>query len=266
MSVKLLILGTTISLIQSCATYKGNNSYQVKKNLSYTEIKNDVRLQGDLYQVKKQNAPLVILVHGGGWSGRDKDDMNHIAKSLATNGFNVFNINYQLAPKYKHPTPIKNLADAIDFMKRKYNFTSENIALWGYSSGGHIVSYYALKNPTKIRYVVSGGAPYDLNWYPKSPIIIKYLGKYRDELPCEYFEASPVNHIHKDAPPFHLYHAKQDILVEHSQSASFQDKLRRKGGKASLHSIDWWGHATAFIFSKEAIKISIQKLKENFQI
>lgn len=249
-------------LVQSCASYKGTKKYVVTYNIPYTKNKIDHRLQGDYYKSLNKNASLVVLVHGGGWTSRDKGDMDHIAKSLASHGFDVFNINYRLAPKYKHPTPIKNLNEAVEFMKNKYKYSSSQVGLWGFSSGGHTVTYFALKNPDSVKAVVSGGAPYDFNWYAKSPYIYKYLGNYRDELLEEYYRASPVNIISNSAPSFYLYHAINDKLVEHSQTTSFEAKLKRNKIPVKRYDISFWGHATGFIFSSEAIKAGVDYLKK----
>lgn len=41
--------------------------------------------------------------------------------------------------------------------------------------------------------------------------------------------AGPVNHIHPDAPPFHIAHGDADRFVPAAQSGQFADALRRAG-------------------------------------
>ena len=192
--------------------------------------------------------------------------MNHIAKSLATNGYAVFNINYRLSPKFQHPAAIEDLHEAVEYMKRhakKYQLNKNKIALWGYSSGGHTVSYYALKNKKQVNLVVSGGAPYDLSVYPSSGYVKGYLGGFRDQMIDRYKEASPINHVTKDAPAFFLYHAKSDNLVEYEQMINFEKMLKKSSVKHETHSVAFWGHAMTFIISSESIKKGILFLDKN---
>lgn len=62
---------------------------------------------------------MIITVHGGGGDSRDNSDFTSIAESLASNGYNVFNINYRLAPKNVHPAPIDDLNLAIKFLNKR---------------------------------------------------------------------------------------------------------------------------------------------------
>lgn len=256
-------------VLLSCTHHPGDQKYSKILNAFYTPDKEE-RQRGEVY-IPEGDGPFpgVVLVHGGGWDSRSLDDMNSIAKSLASQGFVVFNINYRLAPKYKHPAPIEDLASALKFFRSKasdYKLDPKRIALWGYSCGSHISSYYALTNASdpdlKVQAVVAGGSPMDFTWYPHSPIITKYMGKERDEMLEEYFAASTPNKINSAAPPFFLYHAENDKLVEFAQSASFEAQLKKNHVPVELHAIGWWGHATAFIFSEESVIKGIDFLKK----
>lgn len=253
----------------SCASYRGPGEFHKQEDHFFTDEKLE-RQKGELYLPKLEGLrPAVILVHGGGWRSRNLEDMNLIAKSLAEHGFIVFNINYRLAPEHKHPAPIDDLRQAHAYLLKlsednKINLDSHRVGLWGYSSGGHTVSYYALQtnSPGPIKAVVSGGAPYDFTWYPLSPYLLDYMGKYRDEMTQAYLEASPVNHLHSEAPRFFLYNGIKDRLVEHAQASAFQFKLRQAGLQAERYDVAFWGHANVFIFSSEAVKQGVLFLQQ----
>ena len=163
MKINTLILLTNIFLITACASYKSDKRYSIKENISYAKHKRNI---GDLYLAKNKKAPIVITVHGGGWDSRSKSDFDSIAKSLASHGYNVFNINYRLAPKHQHPSPIDDLAKAIKFLKNNYSdqINTDKIALWGYSAGAQITFLYALKRDNNIKALIGGGGPYDFTW------------------------------------------------------------------------------------------------------
>ncbi len=114
----------------------------------------------------------------------------------------------------------------------------------------------------KVQGVVSGEAPLDLTWYTFSPIIIKYLGKYRDEMLQGYIGASPVTKLTKNAPPFFLYHGIKDNLVEVVQSTSFEAKLKNLNVPVETEYVKWMGHMTTVVMSKKSISNGINFLNK----
>lgn len=259
-------------IVSSCANYPGEKTFEVKRDLSYSASKSE-REQGDLYLPKGDGPfPLVVTVHGGGWKSRNRDDMDSIAESLAAHGFAVFNMNYRFAPDHRHPAPIDDLARALKFLRSessRYKLDMNKVGLWGYSSGGHTVSYHALTKATdpelKVSAVVAGGAPYDFTWYPLSPYIRGYTGVYRDENLPLYIEASAVTHVTEKAPAFFLYHAEKDELVEYAQQTAFEAKLKAKGVEVETYTVSFWGHAMAFALPDGPVESGIEFLKKKLQ-
>ena len=248
-------------LLMSCASYKGEKKFKVQEDIAYGDHKDQV---ADLYQVPQENAPIVVVIHGGGWSGRDKYDMYKISESLATHGYNVFNINYRLAPEFHHPTPIEDLALAIKYLKENYsdNFDFNNLALWGYSSGAHTALSYGLKEDNHVKAIVSGSGPYDLTWWPESPIVTPYMGYKFDENVKGWFDASPINDLTKNSPALFLYHGEEDRLIEHSQMTALEARAKLLGIDIETHSVYFWGHAGTFIFSSESVEKAVHFLEK----
>lgn len=245
-------------VLLSCASYKSAGKYSVKKDVAYGEHE---RHKADLYLSKNPDAPMVVIVHGGGWKGRDKADMRLIAESLASNGMHVFNINYRLAPEYKHPAPVEDLGLAVDFVFKNYKFSGDKIGLWGYSAGSHISVLYGLQNDN-IAAMVSGGGPYDLSWYEHSPYIVPYLGFDREGNIQKYLEASPIYYLHEKAPPMFLYHGIKDDLVEHAQMRVFKTRAQLKNLEVRSHDVKFWGHVNTFVFASKPVELGVKFLKE----
>lgn len=257
-------------LLLGCASYKGTTPFKTE-TFYYTEAK-DMRQSGEAYIPSEgKNLPGIVMVHGGGWNSRDYTDNRSIAESLASHGYTVININYRFNPEHLHPAPIEDLGEAISWFKRnaeRFKLNPEKIGLWGYSAGGHITSLYALQNIGKsgaVQAVVSGGTPYDLTWYTHSPIISPYIGGKRDEKLSEYFSASPAWNIQRGAPPFYIYHAKNDKLVEYQQATSFEARMKREGNYIKRYKVPFWGHAFAFIMSDEAVKKGVHFLDKKLK-
>jgi len=254
----------TSLILSSCASYKSTHEYVVRKDVSYGENERQV---GDLYLAKNKDAPLVLTVHGGSWSSRSHKDMNNLAESLASHGYNVFNISYRFAPEHHYPAQIDDLAKAIDFIKTSFkdSMNFEKIGLWGYSAGAQITLMHALKKDTGISAVVAGGGPYDFTWWPGSPLITPYMGYGRDENIQGWLDASPITHLHKDAPSLFLYHGKEDELVGYGQMTSLDARAKLLGIDIETYVVEFWGHAFTFVFSKEALKRGILFLNDRLK-
>jgi len=89
--------------------------------------------------------PVVIAVHGGGWSRGDKTgngDFVPALKALTVNQFTWFSIDYRLAPTNHWPDCFDDVQTAIRWAKAhaaEYKGDPNRIALLGYSAGGHLV-------------------------------------------------------------------------------------------------------------------------------
>lgn len=253
-------------LVMGCTTYHGKYQFE-KRTINYQL---DENIQADIYIPKiDRKVPYVLLVHGGGWSSRSRSDMDSIAVSLAEHGLGVMNISYHLAPGFMYPTQLIDLDYALKYLtknQKKLKFDTNSLYGWGYSSGGHLISLFALKHNKKsqnfrFKKIIAGGTPFDLSWYPKSPYIKNLIGGYRDDYFDDYYEASPVNHLHAKMPSFFLYHAMNDRLVEPVQATNFENRLKKMGASVDLHVVPYWGHSFTFIFSQESVIKSIEWLK-----
>lgn len=69
----------------------------------------DARWQAlDVYRPKSTSGklPVIVSVHGGGWTYGDKERYQWYCMNLAQRGFAVVNFTYRLAPEYKFPAGI----------------------------------------------------------------------------------------------------------------------------------------------------------------
>lgn len=146
----------------------------------------------------KSNIPIFIWVHGGGWSGGDKDADNEISEKIAKLGFFVINANYTLAtisptpyPQLTLPTTPYSLGPddingLIAFVKSailQYHGDINKITIAGGSAGGHLALYQATRadNSTTFQCVISAAGPSDLvsgnnnQNYPVTKFIINYV-------------------------------------------------------------------------------------------
>ena len=220
-------------------------------------------LHGDLYLPQKRGPhPVVLTIHGGGWANRSRDDMAGISRKLARHGYAVFNVNYRLAPRYTYPAQLHDLNQALRWINANaatYQLDTGRINAWGYSAGAHLAALVGSfddradsEDLPPIRAVVAGGIPSDLRKYSGSPIVMRFMGGDRHEIPERYAEASPAFHISSDDPPVFLYHGKLDFLVTADQATDYYAALLEAGVDAELYLHGWREHATMFLFGGDA--------------
>jgi triacylglycerol lipase len=98
---------------------------------------------------KGKKLPVLLFVHGGGFTRGDKHGdfyPDNITLWAAKNGMTGVNINYRLAPKDPWPTGAKDLAAAIAWTKAniaRYGGDPKRIVLFGHSAGANHVADYA---------------------------------------------------------------------------------------------------------------------------
>ena len=278
-----------VLLLSGCASHQRSFTIdsKVDQNYDVAVVENIVfsndgwpqQLKADLYRPKNSALmPVVLMVHGGGWSSRDRSDMHSTADELAQKGFAVLNISYRFAPQFIYPAQIQDLQLALRWLQNnanQYQLDLNRVNAWGYSSGAHLVALLASVNPgeaqtlvsspalPKIRAVVAGGIPADLSVYSASPIIVPFLGAERDKNSELYRQASPISHITPDDPPVFLYHGKLDMLVEKEQSINYYNALRQNNVQAELYLHSLWGHFAMFLFGWEAENKAIQFLNHH---
>ena len=231
-------------------------------------------LRADLYLPDRRGAmPVVIVVHGGGWANRGRDDMADISEKLAQHGYAVFNVNYRLAPRYRFPAQLEDMRAALAWLHdnaARYRLDLARVNTWGFSSGAHLAALLAsapypsdAADLPRIRAVVAGGIPSDLRKYAEGPIVERFMGGKRDEMPRRYAEASPAYHVSPDDPPVFLYHGKLDWLVGDDQAIDYYNLLVANDVPAELYLHRWRGHMTLFLFGDDAENRAIDFLNRN---
>ncbi len=102
--------------------------YKKKKNCS---------IKADIYLNFKNNSSIIIFIHGGAliWDSRESIIPEQI-ELYNEAGFSVISIDYRLAPETKLEEIIKDIYDAIKWIKQ--NIEPEKIAIVGSSAGGFL--------------------------------------------------------------------------------------------------------------------------------
>lgn len=119
----------------------------------YRPLKLDLYLPPVAFKRPDTGFPLVIYIHGGGWTGGDRHrsgpfvDFPGLLASLAAQGYVIASIDYRLSGEAKYPAQIQDVKAAIRWLKQnasKYDIDPQRVLTWGVSAGGHLAGLAAV--------------------------------------------------------------------------------------------------------------------------
>lgn len=234
-------------------------SYDVIEDVSYDERHGEATTL-DIYlpSPRTPNTPLIMMIHGGGWSLGSKRHFDDHGPRLAHAGYAVASINYRLVPDGAYPLLFQDVFCALGFLQDnadEYSIDPTQIGVTGYSAGGHLASLLGTAEPTgdfepdcghvpafRPAAVVSGAGPTDLSLYPDTGSIRDLLGGTLKQVPDVYERASPVTHVSADDPPFLLIYGSDDLFVPFEHAEVMHEALEEVGNDVRLMRIRGAGH------------------------
>ena len=223
----------------------------VTRDVDYTDKTGDKLRTLDLYLPKGvKNASVVVFIHGGGWSKRDKDEVGSQPKLFNAAGTIVASINYRLIPAVRHPENVEDVAAAVAWLYRNISKSGgdpNKIVLMGHSAGSHLAALVATDGRylaahglrrNQLRGVVTlDGSAFDIPDRIKngSEQVAENCRRAFGESEEVQTDGSPVHHIDGPIPlpPFLLVYLKEGSL-NHAQSQKFAERVETAGGKAKL--------------------------------
>jgi arylformamidase len=104
-------------------------------------------------------APLVVFVHGGGWSIGDKASGTGEKPAFYNGlGYAFASVNYRLVPNAKPDDQARDIAASIAFLRKDANqlgFDENRIVIIGHSAGAHLAALVS----SDTRYLTQAGVP-----------------------------------------------------------------------------------------------------------
>ncbi len=223
---------------------------EMTPNVVYAAIGNR-ELHADLFLPRGGAGPFpaVVYIHGGGWSGGNKNAFHRQAAHMATKGFAGLTIEYRLSGEATYPAALDDSKAAVKWLKdhaSKYRVNASKIGAAGGSAGGHLVAM--LGTARLVQAVAAFNPAVDLVMFGKrvpdsaANSVYKFLGATYAEKPELWAEASPALHAGKDCPPFLFLHGTSDRTVPYAQSVDMMNKLKAAGVRAELFTAEGSGH------------------------
>jgi len=238
-----------------------SSSVSVQENVSYG-IVNGEKLLLDVYSPpadpRAKTHPAVILVHGGSWSGGDKETMSRMASFLARSGYVAVAVNYRLlhGDENRWPAQLDDVQRSVRWVRAKadkLNVDPKRIGAFGHSAGAQIAALLGMEDTrdnsdaalrqysSRVQAVVDVDGPVDFvpmgDAHDNGGLLSMFGGSY-EKIPNVWREASPVYQVAKSNAPFLIIHGTQDDIVPMSQAEEFYDKLQKAGVPVELIKID----------------------------
>ena len=94
--------------------------------------------------------PAVLVIHGGGFVGGVRQQMDPLCRELTSRGLVVFNVDYRLGPRYEFPAGIEDVRCALRFIGAHagdYGADPGRIGVTGESAGGYLSAMAAYLAP-----------------------------------------------------------------------------------------------------------------------
>ncbi len=230
------------------------------KDITYKQI-DSIDLKLDIYKQKNltKATPVLIFIHGGGWSKGKRSDYLPYLIDFAEKGYVTATISYRLSKVAHFPAALEDVKCAVRWIRKnasEYGIDPDKIAVIGGSAGGHLALMLAYTSDnefsdecpdsvsSRVNAVVDIYGPVDLTtpYAQNRPESTSFLGKSYDEDPVLFKEASPRFHISRDDPPTLIFHGTIDSLVPVSQSDSLHKWLNKAGIPNEYHRLKGWPH------------------------
>lgn len=246
--------------------------------------------------------PLVIYIHGGGWSRGDARTSGPMANfpgvltSLAARGFVVASINYRLSGEALFPAQIQDVKAAIRFLRAnaaRFGIDPARVVLWGGSAGGHLAALAAttcgltafdpLPSTGRLaRSAAQAATIPDVSdcvqavvvWYglfDLAPMVVSASANPIGLLGCEpetceaaAKQASPVTYVTESSPPMLLIHGLADTEVPPDQSKLMAARLGKAGVPVEAVFIPGVDHGFIGKTPESTRAANIEALKKTF--
>jgi acetyl esterase/lipase len=238
---------------------------KVERDLEFARV-GETALLLDLYRPESSGEalPLVVWVHGGGWSKGDK--ANNVALPLSGRGYVVASVNYRLSGVASFPAQIEDCRAAIRWLRAnasRYHIDPKRVGVWGGSAGGHLVALLGTAGDVAKWDTVGGHADQSArvqavcDYYGPTQLDVakepgggrgadsavgRLLGGAVDERKDAARQASPMTYVSADDPPFLILHGEDDPTVPIEQSEMFDTALRKAGVDSTFIRVKAAGH------------------------
>jgi acetyl esterase/lipase len=254
--------------------------YRTVANLTFLTA-NNYEAKLDVYVPRNVTAPnkTLIMIHGGGWVGGNKEGALLAILPYLEWGWSVVNVEYRLGRHGLAPAAVEDCRCALRWVvanAKNYNFDTGKMVITGHSAGGHLSLTtgmlptsagldricYAGKEDIKVAAIV--------NWYGITDVVdildgenmkgyaVQWMGSQANRNEIGKW-VSPLTYVRKDLPPIITIHGDADPTVPYSHAVRLHEALNKVGTVNQLITIPKGGHGG---FSREENLRAYTAIKE----
>lgn len=262
----------TVAQIQESALGKFRESVNIRFNVPYAGSDNPKQTL-NLFLPKKPNGdkplPIVVHIHGGGWSGGDKATYTARCAALAATGdYAAASVGYRLSGEVKWPAQIHDCKAAIRWLhahSEELNIDPERIGVTGGSAGGHLVTLLGVTGErrelegdvgehdsvsSRVTCVINFCGPQDMSAplmqgpaaKKDDPAVAGLVGGPLAERADAVKAASPLTYVSQRTVPIMTVHGTQDGRVDYKHALWLDEALKKAGAVSYLVPMQGAGH------------------------
>ncbi|HEX7185977.1 MAG TPA: alpha/beta hydrolase fold domain-containing protein [Thermoanaerobaculia bacterium] len=260
---------------QSCQTFSG---LTYGTYVDATDQPKDLQLELMVPTGATSPVPVVIWVHGGGWSTGSRLPIPSKVSALCARGYAVASIDYRLSNVARWPAQIQDCRGAVRWLRAhaaEYNLDPDRFAAWGDSAGGHLATMLGtaggvatstvgnvtvdLEGSTGGNLAYSSRVQAVVDWYGAIDFLqmrffpagshdgasspeSRLIGGPIQDNPEKVATANPIGYATPDDPPVLAMHGTSDTVYHFHQSRILVDALTAQGVDARLRLIENAGH------------------------
>ncbi|MDN5315820.1 MAG: hypothetical protein PWP10_4572 [Clostridiales bacterium] len=182
--------------------------------------------------------PAVLIFPGGAYMFCSDREAEPIALAYLAEGFQAFVLRYSVGKNAIGCQPLQEASDAIALIRNKseeWFVKQDQIAVCGFSAGGHLASWVSLSGESKPNATILGYGATRLATPNEEKHFIAKLLLGEDYTPEDAKKVDLALHVSNDSPPMFAWSTAEDVLVDVRSVLAMSDAYAAAGRPFELH-------------------------------
>ena len=189
----------------------------------------------DVFPADRENAPILLFIHGGYWHSRTSDEFDFVARGPVSAGVTTVVMNYALCPAVSIDEIVRQTRAAVVWLADhadEFDSDGDSIHVAGHSAGGHLAAMLLTtdwtseydRSPDIVESACTISGLFDLAPFPYTWLQPK-LQLTWDEVRRN----SPIRHVPSEAPPLLVSYGADEPAELCRQSEEFLTAWQQAG-------------------------------------
>ncbi len=196
-----------------------------------------------------RDLPVLLFLHGGGWSNGYKEWMGFMAPSFTDLPAIFVSVGYRMLPDVRFPTPLDDTIAALAWVYGnigRHGGSPTRLFIGGHSAGGHLSALATLRRDKPAAARLPEGVVKAC--FPVSSVFkleigeLEGRGKFLLNHPDDAPEASPINFVAGKSVPFYIVWGENDLEYVLRTSPMMVDALKKNGGHVEYDIFAGYDH------------------------